>query len=231
MKLPGLTIAAVLVICVSWMPGCTRPSDNVNTQTASLGRNAQVELSATPQTSNDSERETEFRLEAREGNVKQLKAMLDAGVNVNAKDEFGWTALREAVFQENLPTVKFLLANRADPNGRDVRDGTTALSWAAETGQTEVVKALLDAGADPNVHDTFSGMTPLAGAAGAGRVDVVKLLIAKGADVNAKDKFGDTMLPEVISSYESALRSGRRRDAQALAQVIRILEAAGASSN
>jgi hypothetical protein len=223
--------AATCVCLLVWQVGCARQSPPVNTQSTPVRNTAGALPSPAAPTSANLDMETDFRLAAREGDVPTLKALLGKGVNINARDEAGWTALREAVFQENIPAVKFLVDHHADPNVRDVKDGTTALSWAAQTGQTQVVKALLGAGADVNVHDTFSGMTPLGAAAGAGYVEIVRLLIAGGADVNAKDKFGDLLLPEIIDLHESALRSGRQRDAQALARTIRVLREAGARKN
>lgn len=226
--------ALLTATCVSWLVwqfGCARQSPPVETQNTPVVKTAGARPSPTAQNSANLDMETDFRLAAREGDLPTLKALLGKGVNINAQDDAGWTALREAVFQENISTVKYLVEHHADPNVRDVKDGTTALSWAAQTGQTQVVKALLDAGADVNVHDTFSGMTPLGAAAGGGYVEIVRLLIAGGADVNAKDKFGDLLLPEIIDQHESALRSGRQRDAQALARTIRVLREAGAREN
>ncbi len=231
MKVMRALLAATCVCWPVWQSGCARQSPPVNTQTTPVEKTAGALPSPTAQNSDNLDRETDFRLAAREGDLPTLKALLGQGVNINARGEAGWTALREAVFQENLSTVKYLVEHQADPNVLHVKDGTTALSWAAQTGQTQVVKVLLEGGADVNVLDTFSGMTPLGAAAGAGYVEIVRLLIAGGADVNAKDKFGDLLLPEIIDLHESALRSGRQRDAQALARTIRVLREAGAREN
>jgi len=61
----------------------------------------------------------------------------------------------------------------------------TALTDAAQKGDTVVVRAFIAAGA--NVNFTEAGATPLHHAARRGHADIVKLLIAAGADVNAHD--------------------------------------------
>lgn len=172
--------------------------------------------------------EWELRQAATEGDIRRIRTLLAKGIDINAKDDFGWTALRNAVFQENFDVVKILLANKADPNLQDYRDGSTALHWAAQVGHTEIVVALLDAGANPNIHDTFSESTPLMHAASLGKVATVKALIAKGADVNATDKWGESVLSQIIGTQESAVRGGRTSDARALSQVIRLLRESGA---
>lgn len=175
-----------------------------------------------------SEQESDLRLAARNGEIEEIKALLSKGTYIDAKDEQGWTALREAVFQEHVAAVKLLLDKKADPNARDPKDGSTSLHWAAQVGNDEIVRALLKAGADPNLPDTFSGSTPLYFAATGGHIACVSAMIAKGADVNATDKFGDPLLPDVISSYESAVRRGAKEEARALRQIIQILRRAGA---
>lgn len=169
-----------------------------------------------------------LRQAATEGDIQRIRALLAKGVDINAKDDFGWTALRNAVFQENPAAVKILLANKADPNSQDYRDGSTALHWAAQVGHTEIVVALLNAGANPNMRDTFSGSTPLMHAASSGKVATVRALISKGADVNATDKWGESVLSQTVGTQESAARGGRTGDVRALSQVIRLLREGGA---
>jgi len=174
------------------------------------------------------EKEGDLRQAAVDSNVEKIRDLLAQGVNVDARDESGWTALRNAVFQEKLAIVRLLLANRADPNLQDYKDGSTALHWAAQIGRTDILTALLDTGADPNMHDTFSGITPLMHAASGGNVAAVKVLIAKGADVNASNKFGESVLSQAISAHKGSARGGRSGETRSLSQVIGALRQAGA---
>jgi cytohesin len=172
--------------------------------------------------------ESDLRQAATDGDLDKIRRILKHGVNINARGENGWTALRCAVFQENLEAVNLLLTRKANPNLTDTQDGTTPLHWAAQVGNTEMVKALLEAGANPNVRDKTSGVTPLYSAATGGYVETAKALLAKGANPNVKDQFGDSILSEVRSSYESALRRGKPDEAASLSTMLQVLSAAGA---
>lgn len=86
-------------------------------------------------------------------------------------------------------------------------DGTTALHWAAQSGNAELVTLLLDAGAKVNVPNRY-GVTPLQIASVYGDVAIVEKLLAAGADPNATLPEGETVLmtaartgvPEVITA-------------------------------
>jgi ankyrin repeat protein len=90
---------------------------------------------------------------ARTGNAEAVKALLAAGADVNARGEYGFTALMAAA-KCYTEAVKALLAAGADVNAKDA-DGNTALMAAAKKGRTppETVKALLAAGADINAKN------------------------------------------------------------------------------
>lgn len=180
-----------------------------------------------PDTRSTADRASDLWRAVADSNIEKIQGLLAQGVDVDAKDENGWTGLRYAVFHENLKVVRLLLKNKADPSLRDFQDGTTALHWAAQVGNTEIVKALLESGADPNMPDTFSGSTPLMNAAAMGWIATVKVLLDKGADPNARDKWRESVLSQIIASAESAARSSRSGDAQALNRVIQLLRQAG----
>jgi ankyrin repeat protein len=63
---------------------------------------------------------------ARRGDVARLQAQLAAGVNINAQNPKGFTALVLASYDDHLDAAKFLLEAGADPNLQDVT-GNTAL--------------------------------------------------------------------------------------------------------
>ena len=112
-----------------------------------------------------------------------VRALLDAGAEVNARRADGATALLWAAHRDDLAMVELLLAAGADPNAAD-EHGVTPLMRASENASPGVVQALLDAGADPDAAQS-SGLTPLMIAARTGERDVVRGLLAHGADVNA----------------------------------------------
>ena len=80
-----------------------------------------------------------------------VKAALDAGADVDAKDDEGNTALMDAASGgwRSEDVIKLLLDAGADVDAKD-DEGNTALMDAASGGwrNEDVVKVLLDAGAD-----------------------------------------------------------------------------------
>ena len=93
-----------------------------------------------------------------------LQALLDAGADFNARDQFGQSPLHAAAAINPNPAVTNALLNAgADINVRD-DIGLTPLHFAASSGYSEVIQALLDTGADFNARDS-EGRTPLHDAA------------------------------------------------------------------
>jgi len=74
------------------------------------------------------------------------RALIDAGADINAKDEAGSTALMVASEYGRTEIVKLLIATGADVNIKNEL-GWTALMWASRWGRKETVKLLIDAGA------------------------------------------------------------------------------------
>jgi predicted nucleic acid-binding Zn-ribbon protein len=114
-----------------------------------------------------------------QGNVENVKLLLDKGVDVNAKDTEGWTVLMYASEYGHTEIVKLLLESGADVNAK-TEYGNTALICASVNGYTEIVKMLLEAGADVNVKSEC-GYTALMYASEDGHKDMVKLLLENGA--------------------------------------------------
>lgn len=81
-------------------------------------------------------------LAAAQGNLMQVKRLLDAGADVNAKDRRGNTALIEASFDGAIELVELLLARGADITARN-QSGDTAVTEAARLGNAELMKLLL----------------------------------------------------------------------------------------
>ena len=94
-----------------------------------------------------------------EGNIKAVIRHLANGVDVNVKNDFGFTPLLKAAQFGRREVAELLIAKGADVNAKNDEDGTP-LHLAADRGHTEVVELLITAGADVNAKDD-EGETPL----------------------------------------------------------------------
>src|SRR5215472_14238454 len=118
------------------------------------------------------------------GNFETLKALIDAGADVNARNQMDATALLWAAGD---PEKSRLLIERGADVKAQSRQGRTPLMMSAmRPGNSAIVEMILSKGADIQARDRF-GATALSLAARAGDLDTVKLLLAKGADPNLRD--------------------------------------------
>ena len=123
---------------------------------------------------------------AARADVAQVRALIRAGVDVNAPYGDGATALHWAVHRDDPELADLLIrAGAAVDAANDL--GATPLWLAGQNGSAALAERLLAAGANPNVA-LVSGETPLMAAARSGNVRLAELLVAAGADVNAKEK-------------------------------------------
>jgi ankyrin repeat protein len=125
------------------------------------------------------------------GRLDTLTWLLDSGVDVNARNRRGASALHWAISSE--PKVRLLLSRGAAVNVKQV-EGRTPLYQAAFVGNgAGIVRLLLARGADPNAA-LANGRTPLMAAAARGDIDVMRLLVDAKALVDARNGAGETAL-------------------------------------
>ena len=96
---------------------------------------------------------------AESGEVNELENILSRGVDIDARNEHGMTALMRAANNGNEPMVRALIRNGANPNVTR-NDKFTALALAAFFGHTETVRVLIEHGAKTEVVTRF-GTSPL----------------------------------------------------------------------
>ena len=101
-------------------------------------------------------RQHSFAEAAVDGNVRRMRWLQMAGVNVNPHRDY--PPLLLAAREGRVNAVRYLLDQGADINARDV-SGNTALGEAAYYAQIPVIKELLARGA--NINAMSNGATPL----------------------------------------------------------------------
>ena len=131
---------------------------------------------------------------AKQGDRETVRSLLKHGVDVNAAQGDGTTALHWAARQGNVELAQMLLYAGANVKATTRLGAYTPLLMAAETGNAAMIEALLKAGADPK-SATTAGTTPLMMAAASGQADAVTALLDHGAELDAKESArGETAL-------------------------------------
>jgi ankyrin repeat protein len=129
-----------------------------------------------------------------QGNARAVRTLLKQGVDVNAAQGDGMTALHWAARHGDADLARVLLYAGANPKAATRLGGYTPLLMASQLGHAAVIKALLESGADVSTATT-NGTTPLMLAAASGNGEALALLLARGADVHAKEQArGETAL-------------------------------------
>ena len=121
-----------------------------------------------------------------------VRALLQTGVDVNAAQVDGTTALHWAAYNDDAETAVLLVRAKANVNAVN-RYGVPPLALASTSGNPAIVKLLLEAGADANAT-MKGGETVLMLAARSGNVEALKSLLARGARHDARERHGQTAL-------------------------------------
>jgi ankyrin repeat protein len=96
------------------------------------------------------------------GDVSRLRALLDSGVDIDARDRYKQTALMLAAHRGHEPAVA-LLIERGAALDNTAKYGLSALMLAVVAGHQDIARRLADAGANLRIQGTgapgFSGKT------------------------------------------------------------------------
>jgi len=157
--------------------------------------------------------ENNFTESAKKGDIEAVKLFLTEGIDINAKNEKGQTALMRAAEYQRTAVVTLLLEKGADVNFRSQPMRRTALMEASSAGNIVIIKQLAERGAEINAKD-LSNNTSLHFASMWGHVESVSLLIVLGAKPDIGGEQGKT--PMMVAEQNGH------------AEVVQILKDAGA---
>lgn len=121
-----------------------------------------------------------------------LDRFLQLGIDVNALDKDGYTALQRAVLGRKETAVSQLIRAGAHVEVLD-RDGASLLHYGVQTGSLNMVRLFVKRGVDVN-HADKEGWTPLHLAVLTGKEEIVRHLLVSGADGSITNKDGFTPL-------------------------------------
>ena len=122
-----------------------------------------------------------------------LQDLVSNGVNLNAQDQEGLTAMHWASREGNLAFVIFLCDRGADINLKN-NEEESALHAAIQTGHISVVKLLLTHEATDIEQKDKMALTPLLSAAKHGYPAILDALLQSNGDLSAKSERDNTAL-------------------------------------
>ena len=119
------------------------------------------------------------------GDLEVARSLLRAGVDVNAAQADGMTALHWAALNDIDEFAEMLIYAGANMEAGTRIGNYTPLHLASRGASVSVMARLLSAGANPNAKTSIGGARPLHFAAEVGSTDAIALLLDLGADIDA----------------------------------------------
>ena len=208
----ALAAAAVLV-------GCTAGSPQTNAAAAG----GQPAAAAAPSSiTGTSQQDAELIETAGRGNTAAVRRLLDAGADVDFRDERGRTALVAAAYGNHLDAARVLVEAGADVNVKDETEQSAYLIATSEVGDDpRLLELTLAAGADAQAKDSYNG-TGLIRAADRGFPRITERLLDAGVQVDHVNRLGWTALLEAVILGDGGPRH---------VETVRLLLAGGADPN
>lgn len=148
-KMNSVTVVAILFVALLSFSACN------GKQEGSTKEKSQTAVSETSAKAPEMDIHTAAFL----GNLKAIQRHINAGSELNVKDEYGSSPLIIAITFGKTEVAKALIEGGADLNSTN-NDGSTSLHIAAFFCRTEIVEALLDKGVDKTVKNNY-GSTAL----------------------------------------------------------------------
>lgn len=101
--------------------------------------------------------ETQLHVACRAGQLERVEALLKSGLDVNAKDNAGWTPIHEVIngkgaLEDKAGILRIICDKGADVNAFGGQNEETPLHFAVQMGGESLVEILLEFGASPNIR-------------------------------------------------------------------------------
>lgn len=136
--------------------------------------------------------EDKFLISLKNGNINEMKIMIENGFKIDTPLEAGWSALLHSCFLGNSDVVKFLLDSGADPNfHKNLYTPTMAVccSSASEDDLVKCMEHLIEYKADVNETDKYR-TTALMFAVKQGYLQLMSKLINAKCNIDKQDSEG-----------------------------------------
>ncbi len=140
----------------------------------------------------------EFFARISRGDLNTVVLFVNAGMDLETKNEQGWTPLMVALFEGREDVGLFLIKKGANVSFSD-RSGYRPIHWAAFKGYTTVIDEIVERSGDVNVETNY-GWTALLQAASLGHVATVTSLLRQGAKANSRDNEGAAAIHKAASN-------------------------------
>lgn len=160
---------------------------------------------------------TDLLAAASSGDVEGVRAALEAGADIERRDEQGRTALLLAATHDHVEVAEALVERGASADALDDRHDTPWLVTGV-TGSVAMLEALLPAGPDLTIRNRYGGVSVIP-ASERGHVDYVRRVVETGIDVDHVNDLGWTALLEAVILGDGGPRHQ---------EIVRILLGAGA---
>ena len=127
------------------------------------------------------------------GEIEKISYLIDKGVDLETRDEYGNTALLKSFDEGKLEIAKLLLEKGADPLVKN-REGLAVATAAALQFESELFKEMVEKGAAAN-PPILGKMNLLMNLAMEGHSEMVSFISNKEPEeINNQDEFGNTAL-------------------------------------
>ena len=142
-----------------------------------------------------------FHIAVEDGNIDDVKNLLEQDVDVNILNSYGQSSLHLAVVNSDINMIRLLLKHGVDVRIEN-KCGNTALNFSVRYPKTDIMKLLLPFDerhfCDMTEYNDYInsrniwGKTALYNAVDYEQIDHVKLLLDAGADKTIKNNIGHT---------------------------------------